>query len=97
MGKLVRDNIPDIIVAQGKNPNTYVASEKEYKQKLYAKLEEEVAEFIHDETSEEIADILEVVFAICEYKQFSFKNIDQIRKEKLHIRGGFKKRIILEN
>ena len=35
-----------------------------------------------DESVEELADILEVIYAICENKWFSIEEIEKIRKEK---------------
>ncbi|OHA79031.1 MAG: hypothetical protein A2V96_01895 [Candidatus Yonathbacteria bacterium RBG_16_43_6] len=94
--KLVRDNIPDIIKAKGEVAVTHVANDTEYAQKLREKLEEEVAEYLHDESISEIADILEVIDAIAEYKGFEYKEIVAVKQEKAEKRGRFAKRIILD-
>src|SRR3989344_7248760 len=94
--KLVRDKIPEHIRAKGGNPITHVADEAEYWQKLKEKLVEEVEEFKKDESPEEFADLLEVVGAIAEYKNFNTKVIEKIRKKKAEERGKFKNRIILD-
>lgn len=94
--KLVRDKIPEIIKADGQNPITHVANKKEYKQKLLEKLQEEVEEFLKDQNPEELADILEVIDAICEFENISFGELQKIKQQKVVDRGGFKKRIILE-
>ena len=63
------------------------------------KLEEEVKEFLSaDEKDkiEEIADILEVLYAICDARGVSREKIEEIRAQKAQERGGFQKRIILE-
>ena len=44
-GKLVRDNIPDIIRADGKTPVTRILDQEEYLNELDRKLQEEVAEY----------------------------------------------------
>ena len=43
--KLVRDRIPEIIKASGKNCSSEVLSDSDYRQMLDAKLLEEVAEY----------------------------------------------------
>ena len=94
--KLVRDKIPKIIKLDGKTPITHIAKETEYWLKLKEKLIEEVNEFIEDESKDEIADILEVVDAICKFKKYNKKEILKIQKDKRKERGSFNKRIILE-
>ena len=93
MGKLVRDRIPEIIKADGKNPITRILSEDEYLQELDTKLNEEVAEYQADKSIEEMADVLEVLFAICEAKGYSVEQLMKIKQDK---RGGFKDRIFWE-
>ena|SRR3990167_5099855 len=94
--KLVRDNVPDIIRKKGETAITHIADDKEYREKLKEKLEEEVKEFTKDETIGEIADILEVIDAICEYKKFNAKELHAVKEKKAHERGKFEKRIILD-
>lgn len=94
--KLVRDKIPKIIKAKGEKPIVHVAEEAEYWEKLKEKLLEEVNEFRENENKEEITDILEVVDAICEFKNYNKKELKLIKKKKKKEKGGFKKRIILE-
>lgn len=94
--KLVRDKIPEIIRARGVEPVTRVAGDEEYWQKLREKLEEEVKEFLQAENAEELADILEVIHAICDHKGFSRQEVRLLRRKKAEDRGGFKARIILE-
>ena len=93
--KLVRDKIPEIIMQKGGRPVVHVASEEIYWQKLKEKLQEEVHEFMKDENIEEIADIMEVLGAIVEYKKFHPTEIEQVKAKKFEERGGFKDRIIL--
>ncbi len=95
-GKLVRDNIPEYIRKKGGQPKSHIADEKEYWEKLREKLVEEANEFKEAGSEEEFADLLEVLDAIAEHKEFDQKKIDQIRSVKAEERGRFKKRIILD-
>lgn len=94
--KLVRDKIPEYIRSRGGKPIFHVASQSEHWKKLKEKLCEEVEEFLKEENMEELADILEVLDAIVDYKKFSRKKILTIKKRKAKERGKFKKGIILE-
>lgn len=94
--KLVRDKIPEIIRAKGKNPTIHIADSVEYWEKLKEKLLEEVKEFNESETLEELADILEVVKAVCVCKNISSTELENVRIKKFNERGGFVDKIILE-
>ena len=58
--KLVRDNIPEIMIKNGAKPVTRILSEEEYLSELNKKLLEEVNEYLESEDVMEIADILKV-------------------------------------
>ncbi|HJX05191.1 MAG TPA: nucleoside triphosphate pyrophosphohydrolase, partial [Candidatus Nanoarchaeia archaeon] len=94
--KLVRDKIPEIIEQRGKVPVIHAASDEEYWGKLKEKLNEEVGEFQKNSSEEELADILEVVCAIADFKKIDKEKLELLRKKKSEERGGFKKKIILE-
>lgn len=94
--KLVRDKIPEICQSKGEKPIIHIASKDEFEQKLTEKLSEEVAEFAKSKDVEELADILEVVIALCKVKKIDFEKLDELRKQKAEKRGGFTKRIILD-
>ena len=94
--KLVRDRIPEVIRERGGTPIIHIAQHEEYRIKLQEKLQEEVKEFIQDGHDEELADIVEVVYAICEYRGIDREQLETLRKEKLKKRGGFSGRIILD-
>jgi len=94
--KLVRDKIPEIIEARGEKYSIYIADDQEYGQKLKDKLQEEVSEFFEQDDVSELADILEVIYAIAEYNKISIVDLENIREEKALKRGSFKKKIILK-
>ena len=92
----MRDKIPERIEAKGESCCTHVASESEFWDKLKEKFGEEVEEFKKDESMGELADILEVIDTICEHKGWSKEEVLEIQQKKKFERGGFSKRIILE-
>lgn len=94
--KLVRDKIPAIIESKGETPIVHIASDEEYRQKLREKLQEEVDEYLDDSNEEELADILEVIYALGALNEVDRDELESIRKEKAQKRGAFKKKIILD-
>ena len=103
MSKLIRDKIPEIMIAKKQKPKIkIIKNDSEYIETLHKKLSEEVNEFIEASTKnndteaiEEIADILEVIEAICEHKKYSHDLIQASKLKKKQERGGFEKRILL--
>lgn len=95
--KLVRDNIPTIIEENGEIPVVRTLDDAEYRTELQRKLMEEVAEYISDETPDELADVMEVVYALGALHQLTPADLEKLRVEKAEKRGGFTKRIYLES
>ena len=95
-GKLVRDRIIDIIKANGETPIYHTLSDEEYLTELHKKLFEEAQEFIEDDSPEELADLLEVLYAIAKHKNINMAEVEQIRLQKREKRGGFEDKIYLE-
>ena len=93
--KLVRDKIPDIIAQQGESANIRVLSDKEYTAALEQKLDEETREFHKEKNLEELADILEVVYALADDLGYSKDDLLQVFNRKHEKRGGFHNRIFL--
>lgn len=96
MGKLVRDGIREIIEKDGKTPVIRIMDEMEYKEELRKKLQEEVQEYLADESVEEMADMLEVMHALCAVTGHTMSEVERVRVRKCRERGGFKKRIYWE-
>jgi len=94
--KLVRDNIPEIMINNGAKPVTRILTDVEYIEELNKKLTEEVNEYLESGSVEELADIEEVLLAILKAKDVSKEIFDEIRKEKVKKRGAFDKKIFLE-
>ncbi len=94
-GKLVRDKIPQIIRSKGLEPLIYAADADEYGVRLRDKLREEVQEFLDSESDpEELADILEVLYALAEQAGTDRQQLEKLRAAKAEERGSFGDRII---
>jgi predicted house-cleaning noncanonical NTP pyrophosphatase (MazG superfamily) len=91
--KLVRDKIPEIIEADGKECEVEVMDDEEYKEYLKDKLLEEAEEYVESGEIEELADVLEVIKSIAENEEIEFDKIEEMRKEKAVDRGRFEKKI----
>ena len=94
--KLVRDKIPTIIRKSGTELTMHIASEQEYEEALWSKLDEEVAEFKAAVCEEEVADVLEVLNTIVEFYGLNLYDVETARQIKADSRGACKERIILE-
>ena len=94
--KLVRDNIPTIIEATGAACTTETLSDADYLRMLDAKLDEELAEYHRDQNIEELADLLEVIYACANARGYAKDELESIRAEKAAKRGGFEKKILLK-
>lgn len=94
-GKLVRDKIPQIIRSKGQEPVIYIADTEEYRVRLRDKLQEEVEEYLaSDNDREELADILEVLYALARQAGTDQQQLEKLRAAKAEKRGGFADRII---
>lgn len=93
--KLVRDKIPEIIEADGKCCKTKILSDGEYLKMIDAKLDEELAEYHKDQNIEELADLMEVIYAATEARGYSVEQLEAVRLDKVEKRGAFKEKILL--
>lgn len=98
--KLVRDNIPNIIIKNGDTPYTRILDDNEYKLELLKKLEEETKEVVgasnKDELLEEIADVYEVLLALIKLNDCNIDEIEKLALNKAMKNGRFDKKIFLE-
>jgi predicted house-cleaning noncanonical NTP pyrophosphatase (MazG superfamily) len=97
--KLVRDKIPQIIENSGKKFSTEVLNDKDYikylKEKAYEELDEYCAAETDGEALEELADLLEVIWALAKLHGSSIERVDAVRKDKASKRGGFQEKVFL--
>lgn len=94
--KLVRDRIPEIIERSGKICSFITLSPESYLQMLDAKLDEELAEYHQEQNLEELADLLEVLYAAAQARGYSLEQLEEARREKAARRGSFEKKIFLQ-
>lgn len=96
--KLVRDRIPEIIRAEGKECETRILSDSQYRQALREKLLEEANEVAHsnkEELPRELGDLLEVIDALFQAYDLEERVIEEERAVKHQQRGGFDSQIEL--
>lgn len=94
--KLVRDNIPQIILENGRTPVTETIPQGDMLAHLNKKLQEEVCEYLGGNDIMEVCDIIEVLYAIIDTLGYSKEQIEQMRLAKRMTNGGFSKRILLK-
>ena len=93
--KAIRDKIPEIIQKDGHTCNIQTLSDEKFIIEIEKKLSEEVTEYQNDKNPQELADILEVIYAIAQLKGISKEELEKIRIKKLQDRGGFEKNLFL--
>ena len=97
--KIVRDQIPAIIAADGGQPVTRVLDHAGYEAALRAKLLEEAheAQAAPDgQLASELADVLEVLQALAAAHGMDWEEVVSEARRKRGERGGFDQRIFLE-
>lgn len=94
--KLIRDKIPQIIEQSGKQAVIEKVSEKAYLRLLNDKLCEELQEYLDSQSVEELADLVEVVYAILDYRHVSLQDFEAFRQQKSKKNGAFQDRLFLK-
>jgi len=89
--KLVRDGIPQLLKSKGMSVE--LAIPEDTLLALKTKLGEEALELMAATSStqmhEELADVLEVLHALCEHTGLTWQHLDAIRQQKRQTKGGF--------
>lgn len=93
--KLVRDRIPEIIRNNGETPEVRVASIDEMDFLLRRKIVEESNELLASGSDEEVADVLEALYALLDIRGLALADIERLRQAKRDRRGGFSRRFVL--
>lgn len=94
--KLVRDKIPaNIDSMEGRKANWRIMDDEEYIKELNKKLLEESHEFIEENATEELADVMEVIQNIMRAKNISWEEVKKIQEMKRQQKGGFNNKIYL--
>jgi predicted house-cleaning noncanonical NTP pyrophosphatase (MazG superfamily) len=96
--KLVRDRIPEIIRADGKQAGVEELDEAGYRQALLEKLVEEATEAARASQAElgkELADLYEVIDAILVAWDIPPGEVLALKGERRRQRGGFERRLKL--
>ena len=99
--KLVRDNIPSIIEANGEEPIYRVLDDEQYWEYLLLKDTEELEEVRAasniEDRKKELADKLELLIAMAKYNGFTLQDILEEADKKRENNGGFDKKLLLES
>ena len=97
--KLVRDNIPEIIINNGGEPIYRELNNEEYWQYLLEKDKEELLEVEKanslEERKKELADKLELIRAMASFNGFTLNDIIEEADKKKTKNGGFEKKLLL--
>ena len=91
MGKLIRDRIPELLGDQAGTHRRL--NDTELEAALRDKLQEEVQEYLDSGEVMELADILEVVYALAKLDGVTESQLDYFRTEKASKRGAFNERL----
>lgn len=94
--KLVRDKIPDIIRESGKDCEVEILSDELYIKALDSKLIEELTEYYEGHSLEELADLIEVIYAAVDALGYTLSDLEAIRTVKAHERGKFDEHVFLK-
>ncbi|MBP1987647.1 nucleoside triphosphate pyrophosphohydrolase [Halolamina salifodinae] len=94
--KLVRDDIPAVIEADGETPVTHVVDGDAYEERLFEKLAEETAELRAEPSADELADVLEVLDALRRQLGVDEDELEAVREKKAAERGRFDDGVVLE-
>ena len=94
--KLVRDKIPEEINKKSDRKANYrILDDNEYLKELDKKLFEEAHEFVEEHSTQELADLMEVIGAIMKANNISLDDVEEARNIKNEKKGKFENKIYL--
>ena len=88
MAKLVRDRIPDLFGGSARPLNP-----PDFRVALREKLREETEEYLEAGDVQELADVLEVVYALAALDGLTPADLEALRARKAEARGAFLRRL----
>lgn len=94
--KLVRDRIPEILDAEGKEYSIVKCNEDDILAYAKKKLLEEAMEFVENPCAEEAADIIEILKFMCSRIGVYEIQVEAAAISKYARKGGFQENYILE-
>ena len=89
--KLISDCIPEIIQASEKTCVAEILSDIDYLEMVDAKLDEELAEYHKDQTIEELADLIEVIYAAAKARGYTLEQFEEVALRKRRNGGHLRK------
>jgi predicted house-cleaning noncanonical NTP pyrophosphatase (MazG superfamily) len=98
-GKLVRDKIPAIVESNGEVARYRKLFTHDFREALKAKLVEEAKEVEgavdHVELVNELADVLEVFYALLKANGLKLAQVERTRRDRAYNRGAFRSQLLL--
>ncbi len=95
--KLIRDNNVKLMEDKGCKVTYEILDDKRYGQELDKKLQEEVSEYLADYSVEEMADVMEVIYAMLDFRGITMEEVEKVRLNKRNFKGAFKNKIFLKD
>lgn len=93
--KLIRDRIPEKMDKVGAAYEVRTLSPEEYEQALLKKVEEEASALPSATSSEELADVVDVIEEIKRLKGITNEQLANAQTKAFEKKGGFEKRLFL--
>ena len=95
--KLIRNNNVKLMEDKGCKVTYEILDDKRYGQELDKKLQEEVSEYLADYSVEEMADVMEVIYAMLDFRGITMEEVEKVRLNKRNLKGAFKNKIFLKD
>lgn len=95
VNKLVRDRVPEVMAARGKYCVCEKLNDEDYARLLDEKLGEELGEYQKNKRLVELADLLEVIYAVAKLRGWSPEDLELARAAKAKKHGSFEKKLFL--